>query len=210
MRRILTVLILIGILFIVAVALWALAVGGLAKVSGGQPAGNQALTSDTQGQAQKAGPAPSVRTSTVPTAATSSVKRGGATSSANASTDASEGQVVSAKLLAHGTDKATYNRGETATGFFDLENTGSTAIDAVTTAVTVSRSVPFLGKVSQSVDHTFEGLGIGPGETRRIEFSEEIPSEYKGISTAGDYTFDVAVSSGGVEIGDFAEHVKVA
>lgn len=118
-------------------------------------------------------------------------------------------QVTAATLVDYGTDKDTYQRGEQATGFITIRNTGNTVINDILTSVIASRSVPLMGKVSQSKDYTFNGQNIQPGDTKRLEFGMEIPAEYRGISTAGDYTFDVSVKAGTTDIGRFSQNVRV-
>lgn len=118
--------------------------------------------------------------------------------------------ITSATLTDYGTDKDTYNRGDTATGFVALKNTGNTVINNVAVDVSVSKSFSFIGyvKVGETT-YTYSDQKIQPGETRRIEFSTVIPSDYKGISTAGDFDFDVAVTAEGTGAGSFSHEVKV-
>ena len=126
------------------------------------------------------------------------------------SNDVADPPTTSAELTDYGTDKDTYHPGEAATGFIVVKNTGNTAINEVTTSVSARRSVPVIGSITVgSQAYTSRDLNIGPGETRRIEFTQEIPAEYKGISTAGDYTFDVTVKVGDTEVGSFSKSVKV-
>ncbi|WP_424359348.1 hypothetical protein [Methanocella sp. MCL-LM] len=120
-------------------------------------------------------------------------------------------QGMSAQLVNYGTDKDTFTRGEQATGFVTIKNTGSSVINDVTTSVTASRAVPVVGQTTLgSKDYTFSNLNINPGETKRVEFKADIPAEYKGVSTAGDYTLQVTIRTGGTEIGSFSKTVKIA
>lgn len=118
--------------------------------------------------------------------------------------------ITSATITDHGTDKDTYNRGDTATGFVALKNTGNTVINNVVMDVSVSKSISFIGFVKVGgTTYPYSGENIQPGETRRIEFSTVIPSDYKGISTAGDFEFEVTVTAEGTSAGSFTQDVKV-
>jgi hypothetical protein len=118
---------------------------------------------------------------------------------------------TSAQLVNYGTDKDSFNRGEQATGYMTIKNTGSNVMNDVTTSVSVSKAVPVVGETTLgSKDYTFNNLNIQPGETKRVEFKADIPSEYKGVSTAGDYTLHVTARTGGTEIGSFSKTVKIA
>lgn len=118
--------------------------------------------------------------------------------------------ITSATITDHGTDKDTYNRGDTATGFIALKNTGNTVINNVVMDVSVSKSISFIGFVKVGgTTYPYSDENIQPGETRRIEFSTVIPSDYKGISTAGDFEFEVTVTAEGTSAGSFTQAVKV-
>ncbi len=117
---------------------------------------------------------------------------------------------VSAQLVGYGTDKDTYSKGSTANGYIVLKNTGSTAINDVTVSVSVARSVPALGTASLgSKDFKISNLNIQPGETKKAEFSVNIPSEYSGFSTAGEYDVNGNVLVDGKNVGSFSKHIKV-
>lgn len=117
---------------------------------------------------------------------------------------------TSAQLVGYGTDKDTYHRGENANGYIAIKNTGSTVIDTVKVSVNAARSVPVLGTLSLgSKDFTISGLNIKPGETKKAQFSINIPSKFSGFSTAGDYDINGSVLVGGSNIGSFSKHVKV-
>lgn len=123
---------------------------------------------------------------------------------------ASGPQITRAEITDHGTDKDTYNRGDTATGFMTLKNTGNTVINNVAMDVSVSKSISFIGFVKVAEEsYPYSGENIQPGESRRIEFSTVIPSDYKGISTAGDFEFEVTVTVEGMSVGSFTQNVKV-
>ena len=125
-------------------------------------------------------------------------------------TAAPAGGAVAGKIVNYGTDKDTFKRGERATGFITVQNTGSTPINDITASVSASASLPVIGSTSVgSKDYTFNNLNIKPGQTKRIEFTVDIPSEYKGVSTAGDYDLHVTVRSGNTDIGSFSKSVKV-
>jgi hypothetical protein len=123
---------------------------------------------------------------------------------------ASGPQITSATIVDHGTDKDTYNRGDTATGYVTLKNTGNTVINNVNMDVSVSKSFSFIGfvKVGET-SYPYTSENIQPGNTGRIEFSTVIPSDYKGISTAGDFEFEVTVTAEDMSVGSFTQSVKV-
>lgn len=117
---------------------------------------------------------------------------------------------TTAELVGYGTDKATYNRGDTAKGYITIKNSGNAAINDASLRVTVERSMPLLGTVTLgSDDLKLTGLNIGPGETKKAEYSVEIPREYAGISTAGNYNINCKVLVSGKEIGSFSKSIKV-
>ncbi|HTY91244.1 MAG TPA: hypothetical protein VMC84_08720 [Methanocella sp.] len=117
---------------------------------------------------------------------------------------------ISAELVGYGTDRDTYSRGDTANGYITLRNTGDAAINDVTVHASISKNVPVLGTTSLgSKDFKIANLNIGPGETKKAQFSVTIPEEYSGFSTAGDYQLNGKVLVSGKEIGDFSKSVKV-
>jgi uncharacterized membrane protein len=117
---------------------------------------------------------------------------------------------MSAKIVNYGTDSDTFKRGERATGFMTIQNTGNTPINDITTSVSAKAQLPVIGSTAVgSKDYTFNNLNIQPGETKRVEFTVDIPSEYKGVSTAGTYNLDVNVKTGSTNIGSFSKSVKV-
>lgn len=119
-------------------------------------------------------------------------------------------KVTSAVLMDHGTDKQVYNRGDTATGFVTIKNTGNTIIDNVMVNVSVSKYISFLGYVKVGeANYPYGSQNIQPQETRRLEFTTTIPKEYQGMSTAGDFQFEVSVSVEGKDVGSFTQAVKV-
>jgi hypothetical protein len=117
---------------------------------------------------------------------------------------------TSAEIVNYGTDKDIYNRGDTAKGFITLKNTGNTDINDVTISVSVARSVAVLGMMTLgSQDFKLTGLNIKPGETKNAEYSVTIPSDYKGLSTAGDYKVSGKAIVGGKDAGTFTKSIKV-
>jgi hypothetical protein len=117
---------------------------------------------------------------------------------------------TSAEIVNYGTDKDIYNRGDTAKGFITLKNTGSTDINDATISVSVARSVPVLGMMTLgSHDVKLTGLNIRPGETKNAEYSVTIPSDYRGLSTAGDYKVSGKVIVDGKDAGGFSKSIKV-
>lgn len=116
----------------------------------------------------------------------------------------------SAEVVNYGTSSDTFRRGERASGFVTIKNTGTMPIDEITASVSANAKLPVIGATKVgSQDYTFSDLNIRPGETKRIEFAVDIPSEYRGISTAGDYDLQVTMKAGGREIGSFSKSVKV-
>lgn len=117
---------------------------------------------------------------------------------------------VNADIVDYGTDKDTYNRGDTAKGYITLKNTGNSVINDVTISVSIARSVPALGSTSLgSKDFKVTGLNIQPGETKKAEYSVSIPSEFGGFSTAGDYNVNGKAIVGGKDVGSFSKSIKV-
>ncbi len=118
--------------------------------------------------------------------------------------------IVNGTMIGYGTDKDTYNRGENATCYVDIKNTGTATIDRVEFKINVYRSafgmmIPAINNQIYSVDQQ----GIAPGTTKNVIIMVQIPAEYQGMSTAGNYKFDIEVSVGGKVIGNFSKDVKV-
>jgi hypothetical protein len=44
---------------------------------------------------------------------------------------------------------------------------------------------------------------------QQVAFSQSIPSDYQGVSTAGDYKLLVKASLNGNEIGSFSKNIKI-
>jgi hypothetical protein len=107
-----------------------------------------------------------------------------------------------------GTDRDTYTRNATATGWVNVTNTGSVPIDRIDFTIVISRTVLFV-PVEKTFSYNATGLGIRPGETRQVRFSQVIPAEYGGISTAGDYQFTVTATIAGRTAGSYAKDITV-
>lgn len=123
---------------------------------------------------------------------------------------AAQSGTTSGQLQNYGTDKDTFSRGEQATGFITVKNTGSAPINDLTVSVSGAAKLPVVGQATLgSRDYTFSDLNIQPGDTKRVEFKADIPSEYKGVSTAGDYSLHVTVKAGSTELGNFTKDIKV-
>jgi hypothetical protein len=116
---------------------------------------------------------------------------------------------VSAELSDWGTDKDTYARNENATGWVYVRNTGDRTIDRMDFTLVIHRYVPIFGDYSITQFYNMTGLDIRPGEKEKVQFVQKIPAEYSGISTAGDYRFDVTAFLAGSAAGNFSENIKV-
>jgi hypothetical protein len=116
--------------------------------------------------------------------------------------------VMSGQAKDWGTSKDTYARGETATGWVYVTNTGNVPIDKIDFIITIKKTVFFI-PIEKSYDYSKTGLSIAPGDTQRVEFTQAIPSEYSGVSTAGDYQLTVTAKLAGQEIGHYSKGIKV-
>jgi uncharacterized repeat protein (TIGR01451 family) len=149
-------------------------------------------------------------TAYIPDASYEPVPTGHPASSSTPIPTSSGPSVTSAVLADHGTDKQVYDRGDTATGFIVIRNTGNTVINNVNMNVSVSKYISFLGYVNVGrTSYPYRDEKIQPGDTRRIEFTTVIPKEYQGMSTAGDFEFSVDVTAEGRDVGSFTQIVKV-
>lgn len=118
--------------------------------------------------------------------------------------------IINGTLTGYGTDKDTYSRGDNATCYVDVKNTGTATIERVDFKVNVYRSA--FGMMIRAINnqiYSVDQQGITPGTTKRVEITVQIPAEYQGMSTAGNYRFDIDVSAGGKVIGNFSKDVKV-
>jgi uncharacterized membrane protein len=95
-----------------------------------------------------------------------------------------------------------------ATGWTYITNNGNVPITQIDFSVSVKRYL-FGFPVEKSYTYSKTGLNIAPGEKQKVEFSQSIPAEYSGMSTAGDYQFVVSASLDGKEIGSFTKDIKV-
>lgn len=116
--------------------------------------------------------------------------------------------IVSARANDWGTSKDAYARGDTATGWVYVTNTGNVPLDTIDFTIVIKKTVFFI-PVEKSEDYSKTGLNIAPGETRRVDFSQSIPAEYSGMSTAGDYQFTVTAKLAGRDIGSFSKGIKI-
>lgn len=115
-----------------------------------------------------------------------------------------------AELVGWGTDKDTYNRGDTAITYIIIKNTGNVPVNEAGLDIHVERYVSMIGYVPvQSPKTTLTGLNIQPGETKRAEYAITIPTDYEGLSTAGKYLFTVNVNVWDKDIGNFQKIVEV-
>jgi hypothetical protein len=121
---------------------------------------------------------------------------------------ATPGPKQGADLAGWGTDGNVYARNATATGWVNVTNTGNASIDEVDFIVVIKRTVLFI-PVEKTFSHNATGLGIRPGETKKVQFSVVIPAEYSGVSTAGDYQYTVTASVAGREIGRYSKDITV-
>jgi hypothetical protein len=107
-----------------------------------------------------------------------------------------------------GTSKDAYARGDTAIGWVYVTNTGNVPINTIDFTMVIKKTILFF-PVEKSADYSKTGLDIKPGETQRVEFSQSIPAEYSGMSTAGDYQFTVTAKLAGKDIGSFSKGMKI-
>ncbi len=115
-----------------------------------------------------------------------------------------------AQLVGHGTDKDTYNRGDTAVTYIEIKNIGNVPIQEATLNIKVERYVSVIGYVNvQNPSTTLTDLNIRPGETKKAEYMITIPGDYEGVSTAGKYRFTIDVTVWGKDIGQFQKEVTV-
>ncbi|HEY3273047.1 MAG TPA: hypothetical protein VGJ92_04755 [Methanocella sp.] len=196
-------LLLVAVTLIAAMALCLFAPAGLAQNAAAAPSvGPTAYLPGTVQTRNVSTPAPVV--TTAPTAAVTTVPVVTVTPVPAARA------APSARMVNYGTSSDTFKRGERATGFVTIKNTGNMPINDVTATVSANVKLPVVGSTGVgNKDYTFNNLNIQPGETKRIEFAVDIPSEYKGISTAGDYDLHVTMKTGGKDIGSFTKSVKV-
>jgi len=118
--------------------------------------------------------------------------------------------IKTSELVDYGTDKDTYNRGDTAVTYIVIKNTGTVPIDAATLNIKVEKYVSVIGYVNvQSPSTTLTDLNIQPGNTSREEYKITIPTDYEGVSTTGKYRFTIDVVVWGTQIGEFQKEVAV-
>ncbi len=118
--------------------------------------------------------------------------------------------IKSAELSGWGTDKDTYNRGDTAITYIIIKNTGTATVNEARLDIKVERYVPIVGYVQiQSPSTTLTDLDVKPGETKKAEYAISIPSDYEGLPTAGKYRFTIDVYVWDAKIGNFEKEVEV-
>ncbi|HMK45405.1 MAG TPA: hypothetical protein VK436_02160 [Methanocella sp.] len=152
---------------------------------------------------------PTPYVTTLPAPSATSEDTAGGDSAASSNNEAEAGN-ISGEMVGHGTDSDTYNRGDTAKCYVEVKNTGDATINRVIVDVDVYKSV--WGVMIKAIDnqsYVKDDQNIAPGETGRVEIAIPIPDEYDGMSTTGDYRFDVSVIVGDRKIGSFSEKVKV-
>jgi hypothetical protein len=118
--------------------------------------------------------------------------------------------IKTAELVGWGTDKDTYNPGDTAITYIIIKNTGTVTVNEARLDIKVERYVSVVGYVPvQSPTTTLTGLNIQPGETKKAEYAVPIPSDYQGITTSGKYRFTIDVYVWDTKIGSFQKEVEV-
>lgn len=116
--------------------------------------------------------------------------------------------VISGKASDWGSDKSTYSRGNTATGWTYVTNTGNVPIEQIDFTFAIKRTIFFV-PVSKTYTYSATGLNILPGTKQQVAFSLSIPSDYQGVSTAGDYQLTATASLAGTEIGSDSRNIKI-
>lgn len=116
--------------------------------------------------------------------------------------------IVSGAAMDWGSDKSTYRRGESATGWAYVENTGNVPITRIDFTLTIKRTILFV-PVTKTFQYAATGLNIAPGEKKQVAFSQTIPSDYEGISTAGDYKLTVTATLDGKQIGTTERDIRI-
>ncbi len=116
--------------------------------------------------------------------------------------------VISGKATDWGSDESTYSRGATATGWAYVTNTGNVPISQIDFTIVIKRTIFFV-PVSKTYSFSATGLDIRPGMKEKVSFSLSIPSEYQGMSTAGDYQLTATAMLDGKEIGNYSRDIKI-
>jgi|AGTN01.3.fsa_nt_gi hypothetical protein len=191
---------------ILAIIVSLLAVSGCLSSGGGSDATPTPVSSSTPDQSTINIPVPSPGTTIIWTPGSGDTTIINNTN--NTRSSPTPVPVISGKAKDWGTDKDTYARGDTATGWVYITNTGNVPIDKIDFTIVIKRTVLFI-PFEQSASPSMP-VNILPGETQRVEFSQAIPAEYKGMSTAGDYQLTVTAKLAGSEIKDgFSKNIKV-
>jgi len=87
-------------------------------------------------------------------------------------------------------------------------NTGNVPIDQIDFIIVVSKTIWFV-PVQKTFTFNATGLNIPPVVKQQVAFSLSIPSDYQGISTAGDYRLTATAYLAGNEIGSFSKNIKI-
>jgi hypothetical protein len=117
--------------------------------------------------------------------------------------------VKTSEFVDGGTDKDTYKRGDTANAYIIIKNTGTVPVDEARLHVSVAKYMALTYVNVKSSDVPLTGLGVQPGETKKIEYSITIPEDYQGISTAGKYRITVDVYIWDTKIDTFTKEIEV-
>jgi hypothetical protein len=116
--------------------------------------------------------------------------------------------VISGRATDWGSDKSSYSRGETATGWTYVTNTGNVPITQIDFAFVIKRTIFFM-PVEKVFTYNATGLNIPPGVKQQVAFSISVPSDYQGISTAGDYQLTAVALLAGTDIGSDSRNIKI-
>lgn len=117
--------------------------------------------------------------------------------------------VKRAEFVDGGTDKDKYKRGDTALAYIIIKNTGTVPIDEAKLHVSVAKFLTLTYVSFKSSDTPLTGLGVQPGETKKVEYPITIPEDYQGISTAGKYKITVDVYVWDTKIGAFEKEIEI-
>lgn len=101
----------------------------------------------------------------------------------------------------------TYHPGDTATGYIVVANSGSGVIHNVAVTMTVYPDT-LIGFPAVYETRTFK-VDIKPGDSRRVEYSREIPDTLQGISTLGHYRLETTVKADGHVVKTFSNSVTI-
>jgi hypothetical protein len=100
-----------------------------------------------------------------------------------------------------------FHPGDTATGYLVASNTGNVTIQDITVTLMIYPDA-MLGFPAACKKQVFS-VGLSPGDTRRIEYSQVIPSSVIGISTIGHYRLDAKIEADGSYVTTIQKPVDV-